>query len=396
MDLRSCHINLIFKCVTSKTILFFLLLGNYVNVNGQYKYKTTVESNTIHVTTSTDTKNNKLPVIRIINTGETDKQISLTTVSRAYNLKGYTYTRDGSNIEKVLINEIEVQLRDNDFFEKLLILEPGKNEIIIKACTSTGLISVSNVTIAYNKPKARNYLLSIAVDNYTCLHKLKYPVENAKDLIRLLEEKYGYNSNEVIEIYNEKATPENIFAGFYQLVDSIKQDDNLIIFYASHGYYDNLINEGYWIPYNATQKKTSEYISNSSIINFIKAIKSRHTLLICDACFSGSLFESVTRGETEVNYKNFEKRQSRWAFTSGMNEEVSDESPFAKYLIQFLQENTKPKLLLTELADHVISSVSANSNQMPKLGPLKFTDHQGGQFVFHLVNVSVKDDDQDE
>jgi hypothetical protein len=293
----------------------------------------------------------------------------------------------------VLINDVEVKLKDNDYFDKLLVLEPGKNIFVIKALTSTGLTNTSDINIFYDKPKSKNYFLSIAIDNYTNLHKLKYPVGNARELIHVLEEKYGYNNNDVIEIYNENATSDNIFNGFYQLIDSVKPDDNLIIFYAGHGYYDKLVNEGYWIPYNAPQKKTSEYISNSSVINFIKAIKSRHTLLICDACFSGSLFESVTRGETGVNYKNFEKRQSRWAFTSGMNEEVADESPFAKYLILFLKENTKTKLLLTDLAASVINSVSANSNQMPKLGPLKFTDHQGGQFVFHMANDSSESDD---
>jgi hypothetical protein len=29
---------------------------------------------------------------------------------------------------------------------------------------------------------------------------------------------------------------------------------------------------------------------------------------------------------------------------------------------------------------------------MPKIRPLKFTDHQGGQFVFHLANISAKDE----
>ena len=390
MELRFCHINLLFKSV----FVIFALLIPFTNLCGQYKYETSSLSNTVHVEIAHESK--KLPIIRIINIEESDKQINIQTLSRVYNLKGYTYTRDGSNIERILINETEIPLKDNDYFEKLLILEPGKNQFAIKVYTTSGLMQSSNITVAYNKPKVRNYFLSIAIDNYTHLHGLKYPVENAKALIQALEEKYGYVQNNVIEIYNENATSENVFSGFYQLIDSITQDDNLIIFFAGHGYYDKLINEGYWIPYNAPLKKTSEYISNSSIINFIKAIKSRHTLLICDACFSGSLFESVTRGGNEVNYKNFEKRQSRWAFTSGMNEEVADESPFAKYLVKFLIENTKPKLLLTELAGFVINSVSANSNQMPKLGPLKFTDHQGGQFVFHLANDSGKDEEDDD
>lgn len=389
MEPRFCHIKLIFKSIS----VIFALLFTVNNLYGQYKYETTSASNTVHIEIAQDAK--KLPIIRMIGVEETDKQINLKTASRVYNLKGYTYTRDGSAIAKVLINEDEIPLKDNDYFEKLLVLEPGRNEFVIKARTSSGLVQSNKVIITYNKPRTKNYFLSIAIDNYTHHPGLKYPVENAKTLIHVLEEKYGYSSSDVLQIYNENATSENIFSGFYQLIDSIKPDDNLIIFYAGHGYYDKQINEGYWIPYNAPQKKINEYVSNSSIINFIKAIKSRHTLLICDACFSGSLFESITRGVNEVNYTNFEKRQSRWAFTSGMNEEVADESPFAKYLIKFLKENTQPKLLLTELAGYVINSVSANSNQMPTLGPLKFTDHQGGQFVFHLANTSGKDEEEE-
>jgi hypothetical protein len=71
-------------------------------------------------------------------------------------------------------------------------------------------------------------------------------------------------------------------------------------------------------------------------------IKSKHTLLITDACFSGSIFK--TRSVEAAILKRFHemyKDKSRKAMTSGNLTEAPDKSVFVKYLIKTLEENNE-------------------------------------------------------
>ena len=77
----------------------------------------------------------------------------------------------------------------------------------------------------------------------------------------------------------------------------------------------------------------------------LRAIKSFHTFLIVDSCFSGSLFATKDIGDAfAAKAGSF---PSRWGLAAGMIEKVSDgfhgdNSPFAKAIITFL-EKTKLK-----------------------------------------------------
>jgi hypothetical protein len=123
-----------------------------------------------------------------------------------------------------------------------------------------------------------------------------------------------------------------------------------MIYYSGHGYFDQLLNEGYWIPAEANVNSTGEYLSNSDILKLIANINSRHTFLVADACFSGSLFADSKRGYAD----NVERYRSRWGLASGRLEVVSDgsvgqNSPFASAVLEFLKTNRKEKFAISEL-----------------------------------------------
>jgi len=51
--------------------------------------------------------------------------------------------------------------------------------------------------------------------------------------------------------------------------------------------------EGFWLPRDAAGiNDLSDWIPISSIRNYIKSIKTKHILLIADACFSGAIFKT--------------------------------------------------------------------------------------------------------
>jgi len=229
--------------------------------------------------------------------------------------------------------------------------------------------------------RGKNYLLLIGVNQYDHWGSLNNAVKDCQDIATVLTEEYQFSPDQVIRLYNGKATRENILETFESLQDIITPDDNLLIYYAGHGYYDEGSKLGYWVPVNARQDKIPDYIRNSTIHDYLKTIQSKHILLIADACYAGSLF--VTRaGRLDENEK------SRWAFTSGAIEKVWDgepgqNSPFASYLINALRSNRRSKLYAIDLIEEVKIKVERNTRQTPIGNPLALVGDEGGVFVFY-------------
>ena len=235
-------------------------------------------------------------------------------------------------------------------------------------------------------PTGINHLLVIAIDDYLHCPKLNNCIKDAKDLIEVLDSKYGISiENKVLPpLFNNEATKENITLSFRKLAEKVSPEDNVLIYFSGHGEYDSIFKQGYWIPVEGEKGKVNTYLPNSEVRVFLEAIKSRHTFLMVDSCFSGALFMNKSTGK---NLRRSEQDPSRWGLTSGRNEIVSDgeagkNSPFAESLLYRLRHNTK-SLGVDELCAHVREYVEANSNQSPIGEPLRVQGHKNGLFVFN-------------
>lgn len=230
----------------------------------------------------------------------------------------------------------------------------------------------------------KNHLLLIAINDYKHWPRLNNALNDASDVKNILTEKYQFRDENVYMVAEEEATLENIHNAFQDLRTKVGEKDNLLIFYSGHGFYDKDLDEGYWIPVDAESGKTTDYLPNSNLLKYIKALDSKHIFLVADACFSGSLFSPSTRGYVE----NVEKYKSRWALTSGRLEFVSDgnygkrNSPFTSYFLKYLKTNDKEQVPVSELIQYVKVAVSNNSDQTPIGSPLKNVGDEGGEFIF--------------
>lgn len=237
------------------------------------------------------------------------------------------------------------------------------------------------------KRKGKNYLLAIAIDAYEHAPRLYNCVRDAGRMIKVLTHKYQFEEEHTFTLFNEAATEANILEEFKKLVALIRPEDNLLVIYSGHGEYEEDIDEGYWLPVDAQYGQSGDYISNSRITKYIKAIPAHHTLFIVDSCFSGSLFAS--RGQYNPQaVSRLDRIASRWLITAGRNEVVSDgkpgdHSPFADNIIYFLENNTEPSLSVARLIEHVIDAVTYNARQTPRGEPLQDVGHRGGQFFFY-------------
>jgi uncharacterized caspase-like protein len=114
---------------------------------------------------------------------------------------------------------------------------------------------------------------------------------------------------------------------FLELTDIIQPEDNLIIFYAGHGIWVDKEKKGYWLLTDAKRNDSNSWLANKDVLDLISKLPSRHTLLITDACFSGSLFKTRSiDASAPAAIKEMNNKISRVAITSGNDSEVPDES----------------------------------------------------------------------
>ena len=234
--------------------------------------------------------------------------------------------------------------------------------------------------------RGTSYLLGIGIDNYVAFPRLNNAVKDVADFHALLSE--HYKLDEGILLFNEEATRENIIRQLDQLSEMIIPGDRLIIYYSGHGHL-NKRKRGFWIPFDAEQGTTSQYIANSRVRDYLSDIESTHTLLISDACFSGSLFvRGPSRSAIEA-HKDLEKKVSRWALCSGRHDEVvadgppGENSPFARSILQTLKQSEVSSINIAQLTDQVTEQTRSNYEQLPEGGPVYGVGHEGGQYIFH-------------
>ncbi len=231
--------------------------------------------------------------------------------------------------------------------------------------------------------KGENYLLIIGIDQYKHWKPLHNAVKDVRDISRLLTERYQFEPARVITLFDDEATEDNIRKTLLGIKKTITKEDNLVVFYSGHGCYDADLDEGYWVPANARKDNPSDYISNSDVLKWIRSIKTHHTLIVVDSCFSGTL---VSQSRSEVLS---EKYPSSRIFASGRKELVDDgvpgtNSPFAKAILGRLSYNTDRVLRASELIQNVTKAVESQAGQGPIEGRLRDAGDQGGEFVFHL------------
>ncbi|MBL4658547.1 MAG: caspase family protein [Flavobacteriales bacterium] len=234
------------------------------------------------------------------------------------------------------------------------------------------------------------YALIIGIDEYSGeWTKLNNAVNDASTVEQTLKSNYRFDVFQTL--YDSQATRTAIMKKLEWLVNTVKENDNVFIYYSGHGEFKKSLNKGYWVPYDSKSKSVSEYISNSDIQTFLGGIKSKHTLLVADACFSGDIFRgttvSVPFSDSQKYYEKVYNLSSRHAITSGGIEPVMDggkdnHSVFAYYFLKALKNNQNKYLDASQLYESLKIPVINNSEQSPNFSPIKNTGDEGGQFLF--------------
>lgn len=232
--------------------------------------------------------------------------------------------------------------------------------------------------------KRTYYALIIGVQDYSDnnIIDLDQPVKDARTLKDELVADYNFKPENITFLQNPNRT--TIIETFDQLTASVKNTDNLLIFYAGHGIWDEQIEQGYWLPSDAKKSSKAAWLSNGTIRDYIRAIDSKHTLLITDACFGGGILKTREAFTASKAMLEMYKLPSRRAMTSGALKTVPDKSVFIEYLIKALKNNDQPLISADQLFTSFKYNVINNSpnGQVPQYGVISQADDEGGDFIF--------------
>jgi hypothetical protein len=300
---------------------------------------------------------------------------------------------DNNKVILVTANSRICDLDEQGVFRTSVELLPGQNRFKIRAIDGSNNIKDHFILLNYTPPvlslreriekNAVYYGLLIGINRYKDpgFNDLKEPINDCRNLYKILHENYFFKEENLILL--ENATRSEMIRTLGQLAEKITPEDNLLIFFAGHGTMDEKSENGYWLPSNADRNDKSDWVRNSTILDILQEINSRHTLVIADACFSGAILtnRSPNRAE-EFAYKQYYDLPSRKAMTSGTNTVVPDRSPFAKYLLEHLEKNTQTFLTSQELFNSFNLAVINNSKALPQFGNIEDVGDQGGDFIF--------------
>ncbi|MBI9042219.1 caspase family protein [Lutibacter sp.] len=321
-------------------------------------------------------------------------------------VKGKATDKDG--IYFVKINDIDAYVAANGDFNADVPLKFGDNELVVTASDIKGKTTTKKFYFKRESPvivvnnnnnddiddttndnivttnNGEYYALLIGVSDYgdaKIVDLEDLPNKDAEGLATILKTFYNFKPENVKVLVNAKRV--EILNAFDDLRKKLTDEDNLLIFYAGHGVYEEDSEVGYWLPSDAEKEYTANWIQNSVIVSTIKRIKSKHTLLISDACFSGSIFKSRALTEdAPLAFKKLYELPSKKAITSGTLKTVPNKSVFYKYLTDRLKSNNEKYMSALDLFSAIKTPVANNSSTVPQYGVIHGIGDEGGDFIF--------------
>ena len=226
------------------------------------------------------------------------------------------------------------------------------------------------------------YALVIGNNRYDHLADLRTAVNDVRNLADLLEFDYGFNVTKL-----ENANRNQIINSMSELRSKVSNEDNLLIYYAGHGYLDEEANEGFWLPVDASPDDPSNWIATDRVVGQVRAMKAKHVMVVADSCFSGTITRGIKIVPREPEWlETIVKKKARTALTSGGLEPVMDSgsgnnSVFANSFLSILRNNDGV-LDASRLFSQLRPKVMVNSDQTPEYGDIHRAGHDGGDFLF--------------
>lgn len=290
----------------------------------------------------------------------------------------------------------------NSYSEHILqkvVLQDGSNYIEVVAENSNGakVSSIRNVIVGKDAVTnavsidRKDYALFFATDTYDYWKNLVNPVYDANTIAAELKEKYGFQ----VEVVTNPTQSQILMKIKDYEKRNFRPQDQLFIFFAGHGQFDEGFGTGYIVAKNTLevdQAKTT-YISHANLRSYIDNIACKHILLTMDVCYGGTMDPEIAHSrssesrdeltDNEFLARKLSKKTRRY-ITSGGKEYVSDgklgkHSPFAACFLESLHSRGGADQILT--INEILPYLEKIKMNEPRSG--EFGDNEkGSDFIF--------------
>jgi formylglycine-generating enzyme required for sulfatase activity len=233
------------------------------------------------------------------------------------------------------------------------------------------------------------HALVIGNQQYRNFPSLRTPLADATAVADVLRREYGYTVRLL-----QNATRAQMLGALAELRGKLGERDNLLIYYAGHGYLDREADRGYWMAVDAEPNNPANWVSNGDVTDVLRVMKAKHVLVVADSCYSGSLTRDLAiRAPEASDLARLAQKRARTVLTSGGNEPVSDvggggHSVFARAFLEALRGTTQATDV-TSLFAGLRRQVLLRAEQTPQYGDIRLANHDGGDFIFLRTGARV-------
>jgi len=294
--------------------------------------------------------------------------------------------KDNVSLVRVELNGRRIETRDGRFSTDAAVA-PGRNTMRITAFDAQGNKTEHAITVTRTRDVpdiayGNYHALVIGINDYASLPKLKTAITDAETVAKTLEELYDYK---VTLLKNPSRA--DIIDALDDLRGELDEEDNLLIYYAGHGWLDQQTGAGFWMPVNAKADRRSRWISNTTLTNALQALLAKHVMVVADSCYSGTLTRSIKVPQRNRAYlERMAEKRARVVLASGGLEPVADSgggnhSVFAAQFLKALRGN-EGVLDGSKLFESVRHNVVLNADQTPEYSDIRKAGHEGGDFLF--------------
>jgi hypothetical protein len=226
-------------------------------------------------------------------------------------------------------------------------------------------------------PPGRRIALLFAVEQYIddSVSDLGTPSEDATLIDGVLRRRLGFETR----VYRDPTRSE-IFEAIRGVARTLTEDDQLVIYYAGHGYSFYGTDLAYWLPADAETTRANAWISSAELSRLLHRIPARQILMIADSCYSGGFAGDAVERVDDVPLAELAQRRAVIAMTSGGDEPVADgaeNSPFARALADELGKLDRAQPLSVAF-EPVRSRVEQEMPQTPNYGIVRFAGFDDG------------------
>jgi len=239
------------------------------------------------------------------------------------------------------------------------------------------------------------YALVVGLESYLFWDSLQSPHEDARRIADLLSSRFGFDTTLLLD-----ATGAEILSAINDLRENVGPNDNVLIYFAGHGQLlrpeTSDLMRGYWLPVNAEPERTTWWVSNSAINDYLAIFDARSVLVIADSCFGGAMSSDPSTlllgTDVPLSDRLVElglSRKARFVLSSGGLRPVLDgtegqHSVFARALIEVLENGSgvmRVQDLFAQVSQRTASLASTvGVEQRPELRPIREAGHEAGSF----------------